>query len=52
MSHLEHRAGVKEVNLVVKQLKLEGANETNRDAIIEAIDHLWTNHAVFMLNHS
>ena len=39
MSDLKHRVGVKEVNLVVRHLKLEGVNETNRDAIIEAIDH-------------
>lgn len=39
MSDLEHRVGVKEVNLVVRHLKLEGVNETNRDAIVEAIDH-------------
>ncbi|MFT6914228.1 MAG: hypothetical protein ACJAWL_000516 [Motiliproteus sp.] len=39
MSDLEHRAGVREASLVVRHLKLEGVNETNRDAIIEAIDH-------------
>jgi len=39
MSDLVHRVGVKEVNSVVRDLKLEGVNETNRDAIVEAIDH-------------
>ena len=39
MSDLEHRVGVKEVNLVVRHLKLEGINSGNKDAIVEAIDH-------------
>tara|TARA_R110001606_G_scaffold128557_2_gene263122 strand:- start:3311 stop:3679 length:369 start_codon:yes stop_codon:yes gene_type:complete len=41
MSDLEHRVGVNEVNLVVRNLKLVGVNETNRDAIVEAIDHTY-----------
>jgi len=39
MSDLDHRVGVREANLVVRHLKLEGVNETNRDAIVEAIDN-------------
>lgn len=39
MSDLDHRVGVKEVNLVVRHLKVEGMDDGNKDAIVDAIDH-------------
>lgn len=41
MSETEHRLGVKEVNLVVRHLKLEGVTGENQQAIIEAVDHTY-----------
>lgn len=39
MSDLDHRVGVKEANLVVRHLKLEGLSETNRAPLLQAIDN-------------
>lgn len=39
MSDLDHRPGVREVNLVVRHLKLEGVEENNKTAILNEIDH-------------
>ncbi|MEW9799312.1 cation transporter [Alteromonas sp. CYL-A6] len=41
MSDLEHRVGVKEVNLVIRNLRLSNVNEANCDALIEEIDKLF-----------
>jgi len=40
MSDLDHRCGVKEENLVVRHLKLEGVTEQNKQGIIEDIDQI------------
>lgn len=40
MNDLDHRPGVKEINLVRRNLKLEGVTEDNREAIILEIDTL------------
>ena len=38
MNNLEHRAGVTEVNLVIRKLQLKGLTEFNREKIISEID--------------
>lgn len=38
MSHSEHRVGVKEANLVVRHLKLEGVTADNQQQILDEID--------------
>ncbi|AQS36244.1 hypothetical protein Sps_01055 [Shewanella psychrophila] len=38
MSDLDHRFGVKEANLVVRYLKLEGITPKNRDKLVSSID--------------
>jgi len=40
MSDLDHRGGVKEVNLVVRHLKLEGITAENKQIIIDEIDQI------------
>lgn len=40
MNDLEHRPGVKEINLVNRHLKLQGVTEENKEAIITKIDTL------------
>lgn len=39
MSDLKHRLGVNEVNLVARNLKLEGVNDQNKALILNDIDH-------------
>ena len=41
MSDLEHRVGVKEANLVVRNLRLCKVTDENCDALIEEIDRLF-----------
>lgn len=41
MSDLEHRVGVKEANLVVRNLRLCKVTDGNCDALIEEIDRLF-----------
>ncbi|MBL4816606.1 MAG: cation transporter [Shewanella sp.] len=38
MTDLDHRFGVKEANLVVRYLKLEGITPENRDKLVSSID--------------
>lgn len=40
MNDLAHRFGVKEENLVVRHLKLEGITQANKDEILDRIDHV------------
>ncbi|QFU22775.1 cation transporter [Shewanella eurypsychrophilus] len=40
MSDLDHRGGVKEVNLVVRHLKLEGITAKNKQVILDKIDRI------------
>jgi hypothetical protein len=39
MSDLDHRVGVREANLVVRHLKLEGVSDENKQALLDDIDH-------------
>ncbi len=41
MSDLDHRVGVREANLVVRNLRLIDVDESNADALIEEIDKLF-----------
>lgn len=41
MSDFDHRVGVKEVNLVTRNLRLSNVNEKNRDALMKEIDQLF-----------
>ena len=41
MSDLDHRVGVKEANLVTRNLRLSNVTEANRSALMEEIDHLF-----------
>lgn len=41
MSDLDHRVGVKEANLVTRNLRLTNVNEKNRDALMKEIDQLF-----------
>ncbi len=41
MTDLDHRVGVKEANLVTRNLRLSKVNEENRDALMKEIDQLF-----------
>tara|TARA_R110001583_G_scaffold116670_1_gene267457 strand:+ start:45 stop:410 length:366 start_codon:yes stop_codon:yes gene_type:complete len=41
MSDLDHRVGVKEANLVTRNLRLSNVNEKNRDVLMKEIDQLF-----------
>lgn len=41
MSDLEHRVGVKEANLVTRNLRLSNVTNKNRNALLEEIDQLF-----------
>ncbi|AYA63494.1 cation transporter [Alteromonas sp. RKMC-009] len=41
MSDLDHRVGVREANLVIRNLRLSNVNEANSDSLIEEIDRLF-----------
>jgi hypothetical protein len=41
MSDFDHRVGVKEANLVTRNLRLSNVTEDNRSALMEEIDHLF-----------
>jgi hypothetical protein len=41
MNDFDHRVGVKEVNLVTRNLRLTNVTEDNRNALMEEIDHLF-----------
>lgn len=41
MSDLDHRVGVREQNLVVRNLKLSGVTEKNCDDLIKEVDQLF-----------
>tara|TARA_R110000787_G_scaffold261314_2_gene366618 strand:- start:698 stop:1069 length:372 start_codon:yes stop_codon:yes gene_type:complete len=41
MTDLDHRVGVRENNLVVRNLRLSKVTDENIDALISAIDHLF-----------
>lgn len=41
MTDLDHRVGVRENSLVVRNLKLSNVTNENIDALIEAIDHMF-----------
>lgn len=41
MSDFDHRAGVKKVNLVTRNLKLSNVNDGNRNVLMEEIDQLF-----------
>ena len=41
MSNLQHRAGVRDVNLVVRHMRLSRVSDDNRDAMMNEIDHLF-----------
>lgn len=40
MSDFDHRVGVKEANLVTRNLRLINVTDENRTALMEEIDHL------------
>ena len=40
MSNVDHRPGVKEINLVNRRLRLEGITEKNKAVIVSEIDAL------------
>ena len=41
MSKKEHRLGVSEINLVVRHLKLEPADQNNLQAVVAEVDQLY-----------
>lgn len=41
MSDFDHRVGVKEANLVIRNLRLSNVNEKNRNSLLEEVDHLF-----------
>jgi len=41
MSDFDHRVGVKEANLVTRNLRLSNVNDENRSALMEEIDQLF-----------
>ncbi|TPH12073.1 cation transporter [Litorilituus lipolyticus] len=41
MSNFDHRVGVREKNLVIRNLKLHKVTEENSDALVEEIEHLF-----------
>ncbi len=41
MSDFDHRVGVKEANLVTRNLRLSNVNDENRDVLMEEIDQLF-----------
>lgn len=41
MSDFDHRVGVKEANLVTRNLRLSNVNDDNLDALMEEIDQLF-----------
>ncbi|NQY89587.1 MAG: cation transporter [Colwellia sp.] len=41
MSDFDHRVGVKEFNLVTRNLRLSNVNDDNRAALMAEIDHLF-----------
>ena len=41
MSDFDHRVGVSEANLVIRNLRLSNVNDGNREALMEEIDQLF-----------
>ncbi|WP_445946512.1 cation transporter [Shewanella sp.] len=41
MTDFDHRVGVKEANLVVRNLRLSKVTDANRNALMEDVDHLF-----------
>lgn len=41
MSDFDHRVGVSEANLVIRNLRLSNVNDGNREALMEEIDELF-----------
>ena len=41
MNNLTHRAGVKEANLVIRNLRLNNVSAANRHALLDEIEHLF-----------